>query len=73
MSVLGNNGQKFEVMDASPFPTTPLPTNGTQNPNTGIKKLAIHISNIKNANITVAASPENYILKEEYQTNINEW
>ena len=73
MSVLGSNDLKFQIKDAAPFPSTPLPTNGTQNPNTGIKKLAIHIIGAEKADITVAASPENYTLKESYLENINKW
>ncbi len=73
MSILGSNDLKFEIKDAAPFPSTPLPTNGTQNPNTGIKKLAIHIIGAEKADITVAASPENYTLKESYLENINKW
>lgn len=45
------NGATFSVMDAKPLPTTPEVKG--QNPNTGIRKLTIHMKNVKELDLMV--------------------
>ena len=47
---------KFIVMDAVPLPTSPNPS--IQDPNKGMKKLAIHLPHAKQATITVLFVPQ---------------
>ena len=49
------SGAKFTVMDAAPLPSSPNPE--IQNPNKGMKKLAIHLPNTRQATITVLFTP----------------
>ncbi|WP_218094113.1 DUF7594 domain-containing protein [Paenibacillus solanacearum] len=46
---------KFVAMDAQPLPTSPNP--GGQNPNNGIRKLAIHIENVQDLRLSVLMVP----------------
>lgn len=48
-------GAKFEVRDAKPLPTSPNPNE--QNPNAGIRKLAIHLSGVTSLGLTVEMVP----------------
>jgi heparinase II/III-like protein/uncharacterized protein DUF4962/carbohydrate binding protein with CBM11 domain len=47
---------KLQVMDAAPLPTSPNPD--IQNPNDGMKKLAIHLPDTKEATIAVLFVPQ---------------
>jgi len=53
--VLSPADAKFIVMDAKPLPTSPNPT--IQNPNKGLKKLALHLPKVKDATIAVLFAP----------------
>ncbi|CAG7653539.1 DNRLRE domain-containing protein [Paenibacillus allorhizosphaerae] len=46
---------KFVAMDAQPLPTSPNP--GGQNPNNGIRKLAVHIENVQDLRLSVLMVP----------------
>lgn len=54
----------FEIMDAKPLPTSPVVSG--QNENVGIKKLAIHCTNLKTGTISVGFAPyyDNYTFAE---------
>ena len=54
--LLSPAGARFVVMDAVPLPTSPNP--GIQNPNEGMKKLAIHLPSVKQTTITVLFVPQ---------------
>ncbi len=49
------SGARFTVLDAAPLPGSPNPE--IQNPNTAIKKLAIHLPDTRQATITVLFTP----------------
>lgn len=55
---------RFEIMDAKPLPTSPVIVG--QNENVGIKKLAIHYTNMKDGTISVGFAPyyDNYTFEE---------
>ena len=55
---------KFTQMDATPLPTSPNPDG--QDPNTGIRKLVIKLTNTTSASITVFFTP---VLSEGTQSN----
>lgn len=48
-------GARFQVMDATPLPSSPQPAK--QNPNTGMRKLAIHLPGTSKTRIAVAFVP----------------
>ena len=52
----GPDGAAFEVMDAAPLPTSPNPPE--QTPNEGVRKLAIHLTNVTDLKLTVKIAPE---------------
>ena len=54
--LLSPAGAKLQVIDAAPLPTSPNPD--IQNPNNGMKKLAIHLPDTKQATIAVLFVPQ---------------
>ena len=56
----------FTVMDAAPLSTSPNPSG--QNANSGISKLSIHLTGVKNANIAVVFTPHTGAEGEREQT-----
>jgi len=58
--LLSPSGARFTVMDATPLPTSPNPD--IQDPNNGLKKLAIHLPDAKQATIAVLFTP--YLAKD---------
>jgi hypothetical protein len=57
VSLLTPAEAKFTVMDAQPLPTSPNP--GIQNPNKGLRKLAVHLPDAKNVTLAVLLMPAN--------------
>lgn len=56
-SIVSGQGAQFSVMDAAGLPASPkVPS---QSPNTGIQKLAIHIENCKNLDLSVVFTKNN--------------
>jgi len=53
--LLSPRNVRFSVMDAAPLSTSPNPS--IQNPNSGIKKLAIHLPDVRQATIAVFFVP----------------
>jgi Heparinase II/III-like protein/Domain of unknown function (DUF4962) len=53
--IVGLDGAKFTVMDAKPLASSPNPSG--QNANAGIRKLAIQLTNVTDARITVLFVP----------------
>ncbi|MEF3306437.1 CBM96 family carbohydrate-binding protein [Paenibacillus sp. GYB003] len=53
--ILSPSQAKFSVMDAAPLPTSPNP--GGQNPNAGIRKLAIQLEDVQNLRLSVLFVP----------------
>lgn len=53
--IVSPQGAKFEIMDAKPLPTSPNPSE--QNANTGIRKLAIHLSGVTSLSLAVEMVP----------------
>ncbi|MHB8900570.1 MAG: heparinase II/III domain-containing protein, partial [Thermoguttaceae bacterium] len=53
--ILAPAGAEFEIMDAKPLPISPNPAE--QNPNSGIRKLAIHLAGATSVGLTVAMVP----------------
>lgn len=53
--VLTPNDARFETMDAQPLPSSPHPDR--QAKNDGVRKLAIHLNNVKDAQLTVQLVP----------------
>ena len=66
-------GGTFEVMDAAPLPSSPVCEG--QNPNTGYRKLAMHLENVKDTEICVAFTPERYLyeLAAPVYVPLSEW
>lgn len=58
-------------MDAKPLDTSP--ENELQSKNDGVKKLTIHLKNVKNTNITVLVSPASYMGNSSYDIPIVQW
>jgi hypothetical protein len=54
-SILSPKGALFTVMDAQPLPSSPHPT--MQNKNSGIRKLAIHLSGVTDTRLAVQLAP----------------
>ena len=46
---------KFELLDATPLPTSPNP--GEQNANAGVRKLAVHLPGVTSLSLTVEMVP----------------
>jgi hypothetical protein len=53
--ILGPETASFEVMAAQPLPTSPNPA--MQNKNEGVRKLAIHVAEVKDARLAVLLVP----------------
>jgi hypothetical protein len=53
--LLAPRGARFSVMEAEPLPTSPHPER--QGENRGVRKLAIHLSNVDTARIAVLLTP----------------
>lgn len=58
VKIVSGEGAAFQIMDATPLPTSPNPiTTPQQNPNTGFKKLAIHLSNVTHTTLALWMAP----------------
>ena len=55
MKILSPANAEFDVLSATPLPSSPIPA--VQNNNEGIQKLSIHMTNVTNTTITVAMVP----------------
>lgn len=55
VQLLSPTDARFSEMDAVPLPTSPNPPG--QTPNTGVKKLAIHLQNVKDTTVSVRMIP----------------
>jgi hypothetical protein len=53
--LLSPENARFSVMDARPLPTSPDPSG--QNPNKGVRKLAVNLREVKSATVSVALLP----------------
>jgi hypothetical protein len=53
--IVAPSNAKFSVMNASPLPSSPKPSGN--NPNEGVRKLAINIKNVTDGKITVVIRP----------------
>ncbi|MFE5319205.1 DNRLRE domain-containing protein [Paenibacillus sp. NPDC056579] len=53
--ILSPSQAKFVMMDPEPLPTSPNPDG--QNPNSGIRKLAIHVEDVQNLQLSVLMVP----------------
>lgn len=53
--LLSPDNVRFTVMDARPLPTSPDPPG--QNPNKGVRKLVVHLSNVSSAKLIVMLAP----------------
>ncbi len=53
--LLSPENTRFSVMDARPLPTSPDPAG--QNPNKGVRKLAVNLREVKSARVSVALLP----------------
>jgi hypothetical protein len=53
--LLSPENARFSVMDARPLPTSPDPAG--QNPNKGVRKLAVNLREVKSATVSIALLP----------------
>jgi hypothetical protein len=53
--LLSPEDARFSVMDARPLPTSPNPAG--QNPNKGVRKLAVNLREVKSAMVSIALLP----------------
>jgi hypothetical protein len=53
--LLSPENTRFSVMDARPLPTSPDPAG--QNPNKGVRKLAVNLREVKSATVSIALLP----------------
>ena len=70
-TVVSPSNARFVIQQAVPLGTSPKPQEN--NPNTGIQKLTVYISQANQARIVVAFHPQKNPVKTVYEKPLNSW